>query len=753
MCSSLVEEDQTLINSTTLICAKSAEIKPVEVKKLSETMAGLLGYPSIDRCNSGEIIAAQVTETLVIGEIAENAEDEKPVLGFSNSGESSGGCSTIVEDNPQIGKTLEEIPETNQSENSISDCGEIGGSIDSPKFAKTLEKTPKFAQDDVSGVEDVHELAESADEDIDRFRRPYYMEGERQSCRIYGPRIKNTRNDFMDNEDELYRVGAGLYNLGNTCFMNVVMQCFTHTVPLVQLLLSLKNEASCHGNDEFCVLCAVRHQIEDSLAFSGKIISPSNLVDNLSNISSCFQRYQQEDAHEFLQCLLDKLDNNWSKHESSDSLVKQVFGGRLVSQLRCRKCGYHSDNYEPMNDLSLEIDDVDDLESAFKSFTKVENLEDTTICDRCNEKVQREKRLLLDQAPPVAAFHLKRFKSDGFSVEKIDKMVEYPLELDLSPYTKDATDDNEKLKYELYGFVVHVGFSSTSGHYYCYIRTSPDEWHRFDDSKVTKVCEKTALNQEAYILFYARKGTPWFSGLLDKWKAQLEAKSSISPKSVLESTNLPSTSFHVGAFDERDATAVIDAEPLCCVRPDDVDMHDHTAAQEPSTCVNYGEDVAGENKKDETGKINLEKLFESDDENQFPGEPKVDVKFDLSTPDTPGSPGLYTDNDEEPTTDVSYQIQVAHIKSQKKASASSAAKKTVRDAKQDMERKEAAKYVKTSSMPIGRRQMLMAAINSSSTSDKQSKKRRKQSSSLTHKHTPSKRVKISPKRRAVAANV
>uniref|UniRef100_K3YZJ7 USP domain-containing protein n=1 Tax=Setaria italica TaxID=4555 RepID=K3YZJ7_SETIT len=268
-------------------------------------------------------------------------------------------------------------------------------------------------------------------------------------------------------------------------------------------------------------------------------------MNQFEELSSDFRPGQQEDAHEFLRCLLDNLHkctlDPMSKGKGSsfdeESIVKDIFGGQLKSQLSCCECGHSSETFEPFLDLSLEIDQVDHLVDAMESFTKVEQIgdsEDKLTCERCNAQVCKNKQLTLHRAPDVIAFHLKRFTTLDNSVEKIDKHVVYPSEVDLKPFHSNP-DTVGELKYDLYGVVEHSGLPNY-GHYVCSIRSSPSTWYLMNDSHVDSITDASALNKEAYILFYVRQGKfPWFSSLLEvKDALHAEDARGASPVSVLE---------------------------------------------------------------------------------------------------------------------------------------------------------------------------------------------------------------------------
>ncbi|XP_056863337.1 ubiquitin carboxyl-terminal hydrolase 20 [Raphanus sativus] len=345
-------------------------------------------------------------------------------------------------------------------------------------------------------------------------------------------------------------VGVGLWNLGNSCFVNSVLQCLTHTVPLINSLCAYKSPAPCNcGNEWFCVRSALKGHIEDALTTSStSSIAPYYFLNNLNYFSADFRRYQQEDAHEFLQAFLDKLerccfdpsiDHDPDSVSSQDvNLVQRIFGGRLVSELRCCNCNSVSETFENSLGLSLEIEDVDNLQSALDSFTRVEKLDEPMTCDDCKEKVSKEKQLSLYKLPQVVTFHLKRFKNNGYFMEKIFNHVEFPLEIDLQPYMIRSQNNEVSTKYRLYAFVEHFG-SLAYGHYSSYVRSAPKIWHKFDDKQVTRIDEDRVLSQDAYILFYAREGIPLFSSTLQQEVHPLVEASlqNPSPNSVLDPTS------------------------------------------------------------------------------------------------------------------------------------------------------------------------------------------------------------------------
>lgn len=376
--------------------------------------------------------------------------------------------------------------------------------------------------------------------------------GASSSSRGMSTRARDRGDDLYDLSDVRMqwsgprRAGAGLANLGNTCFLNAVLQCLTHTPALANFALNGEHKAYKTTGGGFSALYEMGEHIVRALNSSGRTIAPVAFVKNLRALSKTFRKGRQEDAHELARCLLDALhkkcvDNVRPKispnsQRAETSFVWKVFGGKLRSQVNCKTCGRNSEVFDPFLDLSLECARAKSVYGAFKLFTHIEVLDGNNKY-KCEGKssnarphmTKASKQFTVFSAPNVLALQLKRFAYVPFGRGKLNHFVEYPLELDITPYISDERPNSRNgAVYDLFGVLVHSGSSSNSGHYFSYVKTATGMWYEMDDDSVNPVSEKVVLKQKAYLLFYARRNAPGTYEEVTTHKKKLSSSAKVS---------------------------------------------------------------------------------------------------------------------------------------------------------------------------------------------------------------------------------
>ncbi|XP_039012550.1 ubiquitin carboxyl-terminal hydrolase 3-like isoform X2 [Hibiscus syriacus] len=298
----------------------------------------------------------------------------------------------------------------------------------------------------------------------------------------------------------------GLENFGNTCYCNSVLQ-----------ISSQKKKTG--------------------------VIAPKRFVQRLKKQNEIFRSYMHQDAHEFLNFLLNELvdilekeartskieaetssppektangpKNSQAKGVQKEPLVTWVhknFQGILTNETRCLRCETVTARDETFFDLSLDIEQNSSITSCLKNFSSTEtlNAEDKFFCDKCCSLQEAQKRMKIKKPPHILVIHLKRFKyiEQLGRYKKLSYRVVFPLELKLSNTVEDA--DSE---YSLFAVVVHVGSGPNHGHYVSLVK-SYDHWLFFDDENVEMIDESavqtffgsaqeySSNTDHGYILFY-----------------------------------------------------------------------------------------------------------------------------------------------------------------------------------------------------------------------------------------------------------
>ncbi|XP_046404001.1 ubiquitin carboxyl-terminal hydrolase 36-like isoform X3 [Ischnura elegans] len=329
-----------------------------------------------------------------------------------------------------------------------------------------------------------------------------------------------------------FPVGAGMSNLGNTCYLNATLQALFHIPSFCNWLMSELDHDENNGckeldeNGEKCIICAMATTLKIVRNKSGGIMKPYLIYNRLKSICKHMSYGRQEDAHEFLRYLLEKMELSYLERFKGRQLenaskettpVHRIFGGYLRSEISCLFCKGTSTTFQHFQDLMLDIRRSSSLDDALQLFFSRENLEgddggvgeggDAYKCGKCHIKGRCVKRSSIQIAPKVLCIQLKRFTAVG---GKLVKHLSYPEKLDMSPYLdyrhtgqlNSSYPAQRPLMYHLTSIVSHSGASMNSGHYTATAKTPNGAFYEFDDTYVHQVSLHGSLEANAYILMY-----------------------------------------------------------------------------------------------------------------------------------------------------------------------------------------------------------------------------------------------------------
>ncbi|KAM6257563.1 ubiquitin carboxyl-terminal hydrolase 50 isoform 2-T2 [Porphyrio hochstetteri] len=319
---------------------------------------------------------------------------------------------------------------------------------------------------------------------------------------------------------------TGLRNLGNTCYMNAVLQCLCSVPALVEYFIAGKYEAALHKENEESVT-AFGHLIVDMWLGELDCVSPEVFHSVLEKQYPTFSRMTQQDAQEFLICVLNELHEAFKKSSRArcvsdagasrgsvgeTSIITELFEGQLTYNITCLKCKTTTHRPESFTVLSLPIPSKQScsLQDCLKCFFQQDTLtwNNQIHCSWCGTKQDAAVRSTITKAPQIIIFHLKRFEWQGNDKRKLSADIHYPLSgLDLSPYGSPLFC--QEAEYSLCAVVNHAG-SLDNGHYTAFCKHSGTKnWYSFDDTQITKISNSSVQTDRAYLLFYTCQDLFW----------------------------------------------------------------------------------------------------------------------------------------------------------------------------------------------------------------------------------------------------
>nr|XP_002127688.1 ubiquitin carboxyl-terminal hydrolase 37 [Ciona intestinalis] len=229
---------------------------------------------------------------------------------------------------------------------------------------------------------------------------------------------------------------GGFQNLGNTCYMNSVLQSLFRIPPFQHDLLYVKGKLNSRLYQDSLLVSMVNLMKHSGNSCLEKGVLLRKFKRAISSNALQFNGYAQHDAHEFLRLCLDVVQANVTQAnkemmEVVDCPVVSNFSFKVKQQVTCVRCKSSSNTEEEFLDLPIDLQHRENNNSVMS----LQNLVDLSFgleevehkCDKCGHDKANVGRKI-SKLPRVMMMYLKRYSYNHTSdvSEKLRERVHLP---------------------------------------------------------------------------------------------------------------------------------------------------------------------------------------------------------------------------------------------------------------------------------------------------------------------------------------
>jgi ubiquitin C-terminal hydrolase len=245
-----------------------------------------------------------------------------------------------------------------------------------------------------------------------------------------------------------------LMNVGNTCYLNSVLQILLNNRELILRLRDFPHRSG--------LILEFLKMVESN----GSPFNTSGFVNLLQNRVKMRLR-QQNDAHEIFLLIVEIFKNE-------SPVFNEFFNGKYKTNYICCNCGNKRSNLEDF--ISIPLFPKATMKESIEDYIKTEYFEEI-FCENCDKKVKTKKKIKIQTFPKILIFQIIRF----ISINKIEHHERLLI---------------HKNKYSFQGIVNHVG-TLDCGHY-----TYTDSINVYDDENTYKMNKMTP--KDHYLIVYSK---------------------------------------------------------------------------------------------------------------------------------------------------------------------------------------------------------------------------------------------------------